>query len=145
VIAVSAAIEVVTGVLLLAIPATVIEALIGPPSGDTTSVVARVLGGALLSLGVVGIAARGTAGRGLTIAYVVYDVASVGVLASAGISGTASGRLLWPVVAVHLLLALALVIAPVLSASTPRALWVVPGRLRAGGDRSSRRRRSGRS
>lgn len=110
-IAVSAAIEVVTGVVLLAIPATVIEALIGPPSGDTTSVVARVLGGALLSLGVVGIAARGTADRGLTIAYIVYDMASVGVLASAGISGTASGRLLWPVVAVHLLLAFALVIA----------------------------------
>lgn len=109
-IAVSAAIEVVTGVVLLAIPATVIEALIGPPSGDTTSVVARVLGGALLALGVVGIAARGAADRELTIAYIVYDMASLGVLASAGISGTASGRLLWPVVAVHLLLAFALVI-----------------------------------
>ena len=72
---------------------------------------ARVLGGALLSLGVVGIAARGMPGRGLTIAYIVYDMATVGMLASAGISGTASGRLLWPVVAVHLLLAFALVIA----------------------------------
>jgi hypothetical protein len=44
-------IEVVIGIVLLASPATVIEALIGPPSGDTTSVVARVLGGALLALG----------------------------------------------------------------------------------------------
>ena len=70
-IAVSATIEAVTGVVLLAIPETVIEALIGPPSDDTTSVVARVLGGALLSLGVVGIAARETAGRGLTVAFIV--------------------------------------------------------------------------
>jgi hypothetical protein len=111
VIRVSAVIEVVTGIVLLASPARVIEALIGPPSGGTTSVVARVLGGALLALGVVGAVARGTANRGATITYIVYDVATVAVLASAGISGTASGGLLWPVVAVHLLLAFALVIA----------------------------------
>jgi hypothetical protein len=111
VLRVSAVIEVVTGIVLLAIPARVIEALIGPPSGGTTSVVARVLGGALLALGVAGVVARGAANRGATIAYIVYDVAAVGVLASAGISGTASGGLLWPVVAVHLLLAFALVIA----------------------------------
>jgi hypothetical protein len=47
----------------------------------------------------------------VTIAYIVYDVATAAVLASAGIAGTASGGLLWPVVAVHLLLAIALVIA----------------------------------
>jgi hypothetical protein len=111
VLRVSAVIEVVTGIVLLAIPAMVIEALIGPPSGGTTSVVARVLGGALLALGVAGAVARGPASRGATIAYIVYDVAAVVVLASAGISDTASGGLLWPVVAVHLLLAFALVIA----------------------------------
>jgi hypothetical protein len=110
VIRVSATIEVVTGIVLLAIPARVIEALIGPPSSGTTSVVARVLGGALLALGVVGAVERGTANRSVTIAYIVYDVAAVAVLASAGISGTATGRLLWPVVAVHLLLAVAFVI-----------------------------------
>jgi hypothetical protein len=111
VIRVGAVIEVVIGIVLLASPATVIEALIGPPSGDTTSVVARVLGGALLALGVVGAVARGTAHREVTIAYIVYNVAAVAVLATAGISGTASGGLLWSVVAVHLLLAFALVIA----------------------------------
>ena len=110
-IRVGAVIEVVIGIVLLASPATVIEALIGPPSGDTTSVVARVLGGALLALGVVGAVARGTAHREVTIAYIVYNVAAVAVLATAGISGTASGGLLWSVVAVHLLLAFALVIA----------------------------------
>jgi hypothetical protein len=111
VIRVSAGVEVAIGILLLAIPARVIEALIGPP-GDATSVVARVLGGALLALGIVGVAARGaTANRGATIAYVAYDLAAAAVLASAGISGTASGGLLWPVVAVHVLLAFALVIA----------------------------------
>jgi hypothetical protein len=111
VIRVGAVIEVVIGIVLLASPATVIEALIGPPSGDTTSVVARVLGGALLALGVVGAVARGTAHREVTIAYIVYNVATVAVLATAGIWGTASGGLLWSVVAVHLLLAFALVIA----------------------------------
>ena len=110
VIRVSATIEVVTGIALLAVPATVIEALIGPPSGDTTSIVARVLGGALLALGVVGAAAHGTGNRGVTIAYIVYDLTTVVVLASAGISGTATGGLLWPVIAVHLLLAVAFVI-----------------------------------
>jgi hypothetical protein len=111
-IRVSAGVEVAIGILLLAIPARVIEALIGLPPGDATSVVARVLGGALLALGVVGVVARGmTANRGATIAYVAYDVAAAAVLASAGISGTARGGLLWPVVAVHVLLALALVIA----------------------------------
>jgi hypothetical protein len=47
----------------------------------------------------------------VTVAYLVYNVATVAVLATAGISGTASGGLLWSVVAVHLLLAFALVIA----------------------------------
>ena len=58
-----AVIEVVIGIVLLASPATLIQALIGPRTGDTTSVVARVLGGALLALGVVGGVARGTAHR----------------------------------------------------------------------------------
>jgi hypothetical protein len=111
VIRVSAVTELGIGIVLLASPATVIEALIGPPSGGTTSVVARVLGGALLAIGVMGAGARGTSNREVTIAYIVYDVAAALVLASAGIAGTASGGLLWPVVAVHLLLAFALVIA----------------------------------
>jgi hypothetical protein len=111
VIRVGAVIEVVIGIILLASPATVVEALIGPPSGDTTSVVARVLGGALLALGALGAVARGTAHREVTIAYIVYNVAAVAVLAIAGISGTASGGLLWAVVALHLVLAFALVIA----------------------------------
>jgi hypothetical protein len=111
VIRVSGVIEVVTGIVLLAIPARTIEALIGPPSGGTTSVVARVLGGALLALGVVGAVARGRPNQGVTTAYIVYDLATLAVLASAGIAGTASGGLLWPVVAAHLLLAFALVIA----------------------------------
>jgi hypothetical protein len=111
VIRVSAALEVAIGIVLLASPSRVIEALVGPPSGDTTSVVGRVLGGALLALGVAGFVARGPANRGMAIAYIVYEVTAGAVLASAGISGTASGGLLWPVVAVHLLLAFALVIA----------------------------------
>jgi hypothetical protein len=111
VIRVSGVVEVGIGIVLLASPASVIEALVGPPTGGTTSVVARVLGGALVAIGVVGIGARGTANREVTVAYIVYDVATAAVLASAGIAGTASGGLLWPVVAVHLLLAFALVIA----------------------------------
>jgi hypothetical protein len=117
VVRVSAVVEIGTGIALLASPASVIEALIGPPTGGTTSVVARVLGGALLAIGVMGAGARGAANREVTIAYIVYDVATAAVLASAGIAGTASGGLLWPVVAVHLLLAFALVVAWLRAAS----------------------------
>jgi hypothetical protein len=55
------AIELVTGLTLLLIPGVVIRALIGADEGTPSTIVGRVLGGALIGLG---IAARGrTPGR----------------------------------------------------------------------------------
>jgi hypothetical protein len=44
----------------------------------------------------------------IVLAYVVYNVSTATDLAAASVAGTASGILLWPVVAVHALLALVL-------------------------------------
>jgi hypothetical protein len=103
------AIELVTGLTLLVIPGVVIRALIGADEGTASTIVGRVLGGALIGLGIAGASARGrTPERPIVLAYVVYNVSTATVLAAASVAGTASGILLWPVVAVHALLALVL-------------------------------------
>ena len=103
------AIELVTGLTLLVIPGVVIRVLIGADEGTTSTIVARVLGGALVGLGIAGASARGhTPERRIVLAYVVYNISTATILAAASVAGTASGILLWPVVAVHALLALVL-------------------------------------
>lgn len=105
----SAAVELATGLLLVVAPAIVIEALIGPTAPSAT-VVGRVLGGALLALGVAGIGASAHPDWGVRIAYVLYDFATASILVSASLGGTAGGALLWPVVTVHAALGTALLI-----------------------------------
>ena len=103
------AIELVIGLTLLIIPGVVIRALIGADEGTTSTIVGRVLGGALVALGIAGASGRiRTPERPIVLAYVVYNVSTAIVLAAASVAGTASGILLWPVVAVHALLALVL-------------------------------------
>ena len=106
------AIELVTGLTLLVIPGVVIRVLIGADEGTTSTIVGRVLGGALLGLGIAGASARGrTPERRIVLAYLVYNVSTAAVLAAASVAGTANGILLWPVVAVHALLAVVLLAA----------------------------------
>jgi hypothetical protein len=94
---------------LLAIPGVVIRTLIGADGGTTSTIVGRVLGGALVALGIAGASGRiRMPERPIVLAYVVYDVSTATILAAASVAGTASGILLWPVVAVHALLALVL-------------------------------------
>ena len=103
------AIELVTGLTLLVIPGVVIRALIGADEGTTSTIVGRVLGGALVGLGIAGASARGrTPERRIVLAYLVYNVSTAAVLAAASVAGTANGILLWLVVAVHALLAVVL-------------------------------------
>ena len=103
------AIELVTGLILLVIPGVVIRALIGADEGTTSTIVGRVLGGALVGLGIAGASARGrTPERRIVLAYLVYNVSTAAVLAAASVAGTANGILLWLVVAVHALLAVVL-------------------------------------
>ena len=103
------AIELVIGLTLLVIPGVVIRTLIGADGGTTSTIVGRVLGGALVALGIAGASGRiRTPERPIVLAYVVYNVSAATILAAASVAGTASGILLWPVVAVHALLALVL-------------------------------------
>lgn len=95
--------ELATGLALLAVPATVIDALVGP-SDATASLVGRVLGATLVSLGLAGaLADRETPERGIVLVFVVYYTLTTAILAAGGIAGTADGLLLWPVVALHAL------------------------------------------
>jgi hypothetical protein len=52
------AIELVTGLTLLVIPGVVIRVLIGADEGTASTIVGRVLGGALIGLGIAGASAR---------------------------------------------------------------------------------------
>ena len=61
VIRLGVAIELVTGLTLLIIPGVVIRALIGADEGTASTIVGRVLGGALIGLGIAGASARGRA------------------------------------------------------------------------------------
>jgi len=107
---VSVLIELATGLTLLAVPDVVIRALIGANADEATTVVGRVLGGALLGLGIAG-AATGHRSQESRIAqaYVVYDASTATILGVASLAGTADGSLLWPVVALHAFLAAALI------------------------------------
>lgn len=106
---VSAWLEAVTGVALVASPALPVWLLVGAAL-DTPAglVVARVAGAALLSLGLacwlVRDDGRGGAARGLVAAMLLYNVAAVVVLLHARLILNLSGIGLWPAVFLHLAL-----------------------------------------
>lgn len=114
----SAVLEVLTGTALILVPGAVVTALIGGSSTPVEDVLARVLGGALLALGVTGMLALGSrAGRPAALGFATYDAVAVLVLASAGVAGDANGWWLWPVVVLHGTLAIVLI-----------AVWAGPSR-----------------
>ena len=118
---VSAIVELATGCALLAIPSVVIQALIGSPSDQVGWIVARILGGALLALGVAGMLTRGESPeRGVVLALIVYNTSTAVVLAWAGAAGAADGWLLWPAVGLHAILAAALTVGRGLVPGTGR-------------------------
>ena len=118
---VSAIVELATGCALLATPSVVIQVLIGSPSNQVGWIVARILGGALLALGVAGMLTRGESPeRGVALAFIVYDTSTAVVLAWAGAAGAADGWLLWPVVGLHAILAVALAVGRGLLPGTDR-------------------------
>ena len=107
---VTAVAEIVTGLALLALPAVVLAALLGNQSAvEETLVVGRVAGAALLAIGVASALARDDAGspalRGVLIGVLAYDALAALLLAHAGLDLQMTGPALWPVVAVHTLLA----------------------------------------
>jgi hypothetical protein len=100
-----AAIEIATGLALVATPSVVHDALIGSSTADAP-VVDRVLGGALLALGIAGALTNPDAPeRGIRAAFVVYNASTAAVLAFAGFARSADGVLLWPTSALHAFIA----------------------------------------
>jgi hypothetical protein len=100
--AVTALVELGAGLALLAAPSLSSWLLLGRPIENAEGlVIARVLGAALLALGVACV--RGT--PGLVPALLVYNLVAVIVLAHAGFWFGIGGVALWPAVALHLGLA----------------------------------------
>ena len=91
-----------TGLALLTAPSVVIRLLIGPSSGKQLPLLGRTFGGGLVSLGVAGLMPNGAApDRGVLSAFTIYNAATAATLGAAGVSGSAKGVALWPVVAFH--------------------------------------------
>lgn len=106
---VTAVLEASTGVFLLASPILLASLLLGVLEGSVPLVLARVAGGALLALGIAcWYAARepvGPATRGVVAAMLVYNLATAMAFAYGGLVYGLSGVLLWPVVVLHLAMA----------------------------------------
>jgi hypothetical protein len=108
---VTALLEGVTGVALIAVPGPVVLLLAGaaldPPGG---LLIARVAGAALLALGLACWIAREDDGsratRGLVAAMLLYNVTAAAVFGYAGIVLRLSAIGLWPAVILHVALAL---------------------------------------
>jgi len=106
---VTAVLEASTGVFLLASPILLASLLLGVLEGAVPLVLARVAGGALLALGTACWCARrapvGPATRGVVAAMLVYNLATAMAFAYGGLVYRLSGVLLWPVVVLHLAMA----------------------------------------
>ena len=101
--------EAATGLVLLAWPDGVVDLLLGVTPDAGGRAVGRILGAALVALGLACWPARrdpgGPALVGLLAGMVAYDVAAATVLAAAGLVGNMTGLALWPAVAAHVVLA----------------------------------------
>jgi hypothetical protein len=108
-LAVTALLEAVTGVALLALPSVPASLLLGARLDSPGSAVARVAGAAVLSLGVACLLVRrhgdSQPGRAMVVAMLVYNVVVVAVLAHASLVLGATGVLLWPAAGLHSALA----------------------------------------
>jgi hypothetical protein len=101
----TALIEAVTGLGLLAVPAIVVRLLLGAEISGASIPLGRVAGVALLALGVACWLAQydtqSCAARGLVSAMVLYNLGAVVILGAAGIQSQAVGIALWPAVVLH--------------------------------------------
>ena len=102
---ISAIIEILTGLAFLAAPIVIVGLLLGGGLSPAGVAVARVLGVALLSVGVAGWESRGQDARLAPRAGLcVYNVGAAVVLVLLGSYGGMSGILLWPTVVLHALI-----------------------------------------
>ncbi len=94
--------EAATGLVLLVAPAPVVRLLLGADLAGVAGPVARVAGIALVGLGLA--CWPGPPRTGM----LTYSAAVTVYLGYLGVTGAASGTLLWPAVALHALLSLAI-------------------------------------
>jgi len=104
VLTLAAILETATGLALLVMPSLVGRLLLGAEPTGVALPIARVLGIALIALGV-GCSPGGTARCGMT----TYNAGVALYLAYLGFAGGFSGILLWPVVIAHAALTVGLV------------------------------------
>ena len=98
----SAVIELLTGATFLAAPMLLLGFLLGDGEGQVGTVIARVLGVGLLSLGIACWESLGQNARLSTrIGLCTYNLGVAIVLTVVGASDTISGPILWPVMAMH--------------------------------------------
>ncbi|MGH6827138.1 hypothetical protein [Methyloceanibacter sp.] len=109
VLGVAAAIEAVTGLLLLIVPHLLVKLLLGVEVTGAAIVIGRVAGIALLSLGVGCWLGRQKAGGGWAlVAMLLYNGLVTLYLAVVGLGTEFIGVLLWPAVVAHAVLTMLL-------------------------------------
>jgi hypothetical protein len=99
VLSLAAVLEAATGLGLMIVPALVGRLLLGAELTGVAIPVARVLGIALLALGV-----ACWPGRTALCGMLTYSALATGYLAWLGIRGEFAGPLLWPAMAIHAML-----------------------------------------
>jgi hypothetical protein len=109
-VAFSAVVESGTGLGLMVVPAVVISLLLGARATGETVAVGRVAGIALLTMGLASWPGRKPAqpGAAAVRALLVYNALVAIYLAHLGAARHAAGVLLWPAVALHVVVALLL-------------------------------------
>jgi hypothetical protein len=105
VLGMAAAIEAVTGLVLIVAPHVLIRLLFGVTVTGASIAIGRVAGIALLSLGIGCWTGRHENGRSSVLtAMLAYNLLVTIYLISLGIGGELVGILLWPAIALHALL-----------------------------------------
>jgi hypothetical protein len=108
ILAFAAAVEVDTGLVLVVNPAIVVRLLLGMEISGVGTILGRCFGIALLGLGVACWPSRESVSAALR-AMLIYNVLIALYLACLGTIGHVGGRLLWPGVALHAVVAFLLV------------------------------------
>jgi hypothetical protein len=109
IMAFSAVVETGTGLVLMIDPVLVVSLLLGESISGVALLLGRCFGVALLALGVACWPARSTeAGWPAFRAMLIYNLLIALYLAYLGTAGNLQGLLLWPAVALHAAVALAL-------------------------------------
>ena len=102
VLTLAAVVEIATGLALVLAPSLVGQVLLGEELAGVAITVARVAGIALIAFGIVCL--PGTPMLGM----LTYSTAVALYLAYLGVNGTSTGVLLWPAVALHLIITILL-------------------------------------